>query len=242
MFRRNIVSLCFILSKQFQLNCGESVRLRLGGGRYSDPFLSWFPFHLLPTSISQATSHHPRHEIRCEKLFMPIWNIFWQLFLELDTTQRLSWSSFNTLLKTGSINISFLSCIRRSFNLSCKSGAETFRKTILSVPQGLQFFPPPFKTLKQIAKIGATSQSQKVDGNINIWPDILLQKNYCYIWDYLGIYRHIFICIEAFEIVRWSTWLFDCISVHNFHHLLNLKWDFQKVEIWQHWWHRCKLV
>ena len=43
------------------------LRLRLGAlvGRYSDPFLSWFPFHLHLTSISQSTSRHPQHEIRC---------------------------------------------------------------------------------------------------------------------------------------------------------------------------------
>ena len=137
-------------------------------GRYSDPFLSWFPFHLLPTSISQATSHHPRHEIRCEKTFQANLKHLLTTFLGIGYNTKDFLEVVYILLNTGSINITFLSCICRSFNLSCKSGAETFRKTILSVPQGLQFFPPPFKTLKQIAKIGAISQSQKVDVNINI--------------------------------------------------------------------------
>ena len=164
MFRRNIVSLCFILSKQFQLNCGESVRLRLAAAL--GPILRSVP---LMVSISSPSNLHFTSHLPPSTAWNTMRKNFWSQFKTFFDNfswnwiqhKRLSWSSFNILLNTGSINITFLSCIRRSFNLSCKSGAETFRKTILSVPQGLQFFPPPFKTLKQIAKIGAISQSQK---------------------------------------------------------------------------------
>ena len=66
MFQRNIVSLCFILSKHFQLNCGESVRLRLGGA--DTPIRSSHGFHFIsfqpPFHKPPPTTHGMKYDAK----------------------------------------------------------------------------------------------------------------------------------------------------------------------------------